>query len=55
MSNPEQDRLLFQRIRRGDKAACAECVEIHSPAIYRLALRLMQDETEAEDGGGKPF
>lgn len=49
MSNPEQDRLLFQRIRRGDKAACAECVEIHSPAIYRLALRLMQDETEAED------
>ena len=49
MNNPEQDRLLFERIRGGDKAACGECVDIHSPAIYRLALRLTQDEAEAED------
>ena len=37
------------RIRSGDKAACAECIEQHSPAIYRLALRLMRNEAEAED------
>ncbi len=40
---------LIARLQAGDKLACAECIEIHSPAIYRLALRLMQNETEAED------
>jgi RNA polymerase sigma-70 factor (ECF subfamily) len=40
---------LYERIRAGDKSACAECIEIHSPAIYRLALRMLGNETEAED------
>lgn len=40
---------LIERLKAGDKAACAECIEIHSPVIYRLALRLMQNEAEAED------
>lgn len=40
---------LIARLQAGDKSACAECIEIHSPAIYRLALRLMQNEAEAED------
>ncbi len=43
------EALLIARLQAGDKAACAECIEIHSPTIYRLALRLMQNETEAED------
>jgi RNA polymerase sigma-70 factor (ECF subfamily) len=37
------------RLKAGDKAACAECIEIHSPTIYRLALHLMENETDAED------
>ena len=41
---------LLERIQAGDKAACAQCVEMHAPAIYRLALRMMGgDVDEAED------
>jgi RNA polymerase sigma-70 factor (ECF subfamily) len=40
---------LIARLKAGDKAACAECIEIHSPTIYRLALHLMENETDAED------
>ena len=49
MSDSYDETALIARIQGGDKAACAECIEIHSPAIYRLALRLMQNEAEAED------
>jgi RNA polymerase sigma-70 factor (ECF subfamily) len=45
----DDDRALFERIRAGDKAACAECIERHSNGVYRLALRLARDEAEAED------
>lgn len=47
MNDP--DRALYDRIRAGDRSACAECIELHSPGVYRLALRLMRDEAEAED------
>ena len=40
---------LIVRLKDGDKEACAECIEIHSPTIYRLALHLMENETDAED------
>ena len=41
---------LLERIQAGDKAACAQCVEMHAPAVYRLALRMMGgDVDEAED------
>jgi RNA polymerase sigma-70 factor (ECF subfamily) len=49
MSDHATDQALYERIRAGDKSACAECIEIHSPAIYRLALRMLGNETEAED------
>ncbi len=45
----ESDRNLITRLQAGDKAACAECIEKHSPGVYRLALRLMQNEADAED------
>ena len=45
----ETESALIARLRAGDKSACAECVELHSPGLYRLALRLMQNEPEAED------
>ncbi len=44
-----EDRLLLERIRAGDKSACNECVKRHAPGIYRLALRLTRNEAEAED------
>jgi RNA polymerase sigma-70 factor (ECF subfamily) len=40
---------LIARLKTGDRSACAECIEMHSPHVYRLALRLMGNETEAED------
>lgn len=47
--NLVDDTQLLARIRAGDKAACAICIEQHSPQVYRLALRLMQNEADAED------
>ncbi len=43
------ERALVERLQAGDKSACAQCVELHSPGVYRLALRLLNDEAEAED------
>ena len=51
MNSIEQttDETLAERIRAGDKSACAECIEIHAPAVYRLALTMLSNEAEAED------
>ena len=49
MNNAKADQEILERIRAGDKSACAMCIETYGPALYRLALRLMQDEAEAED------
>lgn len=49
INDNHDEAALIARLKAGDKAACAECIDIHSPAIYRLALRLMQNEAEAED------
>lgn len=43
----EQD--LIRRLRAGDKAACNQCIELHAPDVYRLALRLTGHEADAED------
>ena len=47
--NLVDDAQLMARIRAGDKTACAQCIEQHSPQVFRLALRLMQNEADAED------
>ncbi|MCP4428075.1 MAG: sigma-70 family RNA polymerase sigma factor [Chloroflexi bacterium] len=49
MNENYDEAALIARLKAGDKSACAECIERHSPGIYRLALRLMQNEAEAED------
>ena len=51
MSDEYNEAEMIARLQAGDKTACAECIEIHSPLVYRLALRLMGNEDEAEDGG----
>jgi RNA polymerase sigma-70 factor (ECF subfamily) len=40
---------LLQRIKAGDTSACAVCIESHSPSLYRMAMRVVRDEAEAED------
>jgi RNA polymerase sigma-70 factor (ECF subfamily) len=49
MNETDDEAALIERLQAGDKSACAQCIEIHSPGVYRLALRLMQNEAEAED------
>jgi len=49
MTEPFSDLALMERIRTGDKSACAQCIEHYAPGVYRLALRLTQNETDAED------
>lgn len=49
MTEPFSDLVLMDRIRAGDKSACAQCIEHYAPGVYRLALRLTQNETDAED------
>jgi len=40
---------MVARLKAGDPEACAWCVETHTPALYRLALRIVNDPAEAED------
>jgi len=40
---------LLARIRQGDENACDECIRMHAENVYRVALRLMRNEAEAED------
>ena len=49
MSEMDSERTLLERIHNKDKAACNECVKRHAPGIYRLALRLVRDPSDAED------
>ncbi len=55
MNDTDSDRALLARIRTGDKSACAECIELHSPGLYRVALRILGDEAEAEDALQETF
>jgi RNA polymerase sigma-70 factor, ECF subfamily len=38
-----------EALKAGDRAECARCVEQHSPIIYRLGLRMLGNEQDAED------
>lgn len=48
MSN-ESDAAFVARLQAGDQAAYAQLVEQHAGKIYRLALRMMGNEADAED------
>ena len=49
MSEIVSDEDILSGIRSGDKSACALCIDKYGPSLYRLALRLMQNERDAED------
>jgi RNA polymerase sigma-70 factor (ECF subfamily) len=43
------DPAFVERLRAGDKEACALCVREHSTHVYNLALKLTGDPAAAED------
>jgi RNA polymerase sigma-70 factor (ECF subfamily) len=43
------DPAFVERLRAGDKEACAICVREHSTNVYNLALKLTGDPAAAED------
>jgi RNA polymerase sigma-70 factor (ECF subfamily) len=45
----EAPAIPLDSLRAGDRTAFAELVDAYSPAIYRLALRMLRDPQEAED------
>ncbi|MFB7740906.1 MULTISPECIES: RNA polymerase sigma factor [unclassified Streptomyces] len=49
------DALLAVRAGEGDEEAFAVLVRRHAPALVRLATRLVQDRTEAEDAVQEAF
>ncbi|HEX3052554.1 MAG TPA: sigma-70 family RNA polymerase sigma factor [Aggregatilineaceae bacterium] len=49
MSNPTDNEALIARLRAGDQSAYAQLVEEHASRVYRLALRMMGNEADAED------
>jgi len=48
MANSD-DQALVERLQAGDQTAYAELVEQHAGQVYRLALRMMGNEADAED------
>jgi len=49
MNDLTADHDILERIRSGDKSACALCIETYGSSLYWLALRLLNNEKEAED------
>lgn len=49
MDKNELDHDILNRLHAGDMTACADCIALHSDSLYGLALRLVNDEAEAED------
>lgn len=47
--DPDSDEALMVRYAGGDRLAARALVERLSPRVYRLALRLLADQAEAED------
>jgi RNA polymerase sigma-70 factor (ECF subfamily) len=45
----DEPSISLEQLRAGDRKAFAALVDAYSPAIYRLALRMLQDPQEAED------
>src|SRR5688572_14094122 len=45
----DADRLIVERMARGDGAALAELYDLHGRIVFSLAVRMLSDHGEAED------
>lgn len=50
-----EERALLSALQRGDQAALTRFVTAHQGRVYRLCLRVMRDEAEAEDMAQETF
>ncbi len=48
-AHPMTEPISLEALKAGDKAEFARFVQTHSPAIYRLALRMLNNPQDAED------
>ena len=48
-NSPNQDAVLLTRVRQGDQAAMAGLYDAHCKVVYSVALRLLHEESAAED------
>ena len=49
MSNQLDEKILIKNAVNGDQNAMAILVESHSAPIYSLAIKMLQNEEDAED------
>ena len=49
MLNTAQSEISIERLKAGDRAEFARLVDVATPAIYRLGLKMLGDPSEAED------
>lgn len=49
MTEPEQQPISIEALKRGDRAEFARLVDAYSIHIYRLALRMLSNPQDAED------
>jgi len=49
ISNQDQKSLSIDALREGDRAEFARLVEVYSPMIYRLGLKMLNNPQDAED------
>jgi RNA polymerase sigma-70 factor, ECF subfamily len=54
-NDPDRPATLLARLQRRDEAAFNELVRAHQGSVYRLVLRLLGDEAEAEDVAQEVF
>lgn len=47
VGNP--DGISLEALKSGDRAAFARLVEVYSPSVYRVALKILNDPQDAED------
>jgi RNA polymerase sigma-70 factor (ECF subfamily) len=47
--DPRVEQISLEGLKTGDRGAFAKLVEIYSPQVYRLALKILGDAQDAED------
>jgi RNA polymerase sigma-70 factor (ECF subfamily) len=52
---PDSDKELVRRVRKGDEAAFRRVVDIHGPRVYLLAMSMLGNREDAQDAVQETF